>query len=428
VRDPWDDPAYRHIMRELQRQQSDPTYRHIMREIQREQNDPARQRVIREVQRQQNDPAHRYAMEEMERRQRDPTTKLLATIGLRTRPEERLVAQMSAMGRADHLSLFESARSASSSTLNILNDLRPRISAVEQLNAVSPSWRREVEDLRRLHSLPDVRIESALGVHLTRITERTLLAQDALAGIHRRDVGAALGVADATRRAVENRFVRFADSYSRLFESFEHPRTSILTLPPRLSELPAVEFFNGIDLLRATSFSDEPEDEFEEDRQDAREEIAGETDGALPALLSKLNPELLRLWEGARQARRSSNPDRVRHFATSLRELLTHVLHQLSPDDELRTWSSSAADFANNRPTRKARLRFIAREIDHGPFTEFVEKDINATLAAFNLFHAGTHAISSRLTEPQLAALQAKVESAIYFMIMTARGDQEGGH
>lgn len=136
-------------------------------------------------------------------------------------------------------------------------------------------------------------------------------------------------------------------------------------MPPRLSELPSVEFFNGADLLRSTSFPGEREDEFEGARQDAREEIADETGAALPGLLSEVNPELLRLWEGARQARSSSNPDRVRHFATSLRELLTHVMHQLSPDDELRAWSSSADDFANN--PRKARLRFIARGINHGP-------------------------------------------------------------
>lgn len=103
-------------------------------------------------------------------------------------------------------------------------------------------------------------------------------------------------------------------------------------------------------------------------------------------------------------------------------------MHQLSPDDELRGWSTSTTDFANKRPTRKARLRFIARDINHGPFTDFIEKDIQATLAAFDLFHAGTHGIDSSLTEVQLAALQAKVESALYFMILTARGDEERSH
>jgi hypothetical protein len=159
-----------------------------------------------------------------------------------------------------------------------------------------------------------------------------------------------------------------------------------------------------------------------------REEISEEIAEVLPVLLSKLNPKLLRLWEGATHARRSSNPDRIRHFATSLRELMTHVMHQLSPDEEIRGWSTSTTDFADNRPTRKARLRFIARDINHGPFTDFIEKDIQATLATFNLFHAGTHGIDSSLTEAQLAALQAKVESALYFMILTARGDEETSH
>jgi hypothetical protein len=32
------------------------------------------------------------------------------------------------------------------------------------------------------------------------------------------------------------------------------------------------------------------------------------------------------------------------------------------------------------------------------------------------------------LTEAQLAALQTKVESALYFIILTARGDEETSH
>jgi Predicted pPIWI-associating nuclease len=347
---------------------------------------------------------------------------------LTTRPNATLVEQLSALGRREEFSIFERARSANSSTLSILNEIGPRISAVESINAVSLSWRKEIENFQRFKSVRDASLESVLGVHLTRITERTLLAQGAVASISRQDIGGAIATTIDARNALQNGFDSFAKSYSQLFQSFEQPRTSILTLHPRLSELSSVEFFNGADLLRATSLVSEPEDEFEEDRQYVREEISEEIAEVLPVLLSKLNPKLLRLWEGATHARRSSNPDRIRHFATSLRELMTHVMHELSPDDEIRGWSTSTTDFANNRPTRKARLRFIAREINHGPFTDFIEKDIQATLATFNLFHAGTHVIESSLTEAQLAALQAKVESALYFMILTARGDEETSH
>lgn len=421
-----DDLIQGSVLREIQRQEKDPVYRHTIRELQRQQLDPVYQHMVKEIQKQQSNLGWRSGVEEFQRDRSSAALKLIDS--LRTRPNATLVEQVSALGRRDELSVFERARSANSSTLSILNEIGPRISAVESINAVSLSWRKEIEDFQRFKSVGAASLQSVLGAHLTRITERTLLAQGAVASISRQDIGGAIVTTVADRIALQRGFDSFAKSYSQLFKSFEQPQTSILTLHPRLSELSSVEFFNGAELLRTTSLASEPEDEFEEDRNLVREEISEEIGEVLPILLSKLNPKLLRLWEGATHARRSSHPDRIRHFATSLRELMTHVMHQLSPDDEIRGWSTSTTDFANNRPTRKARLRFIARDINHGPFTDFIEKDIEATLATFNLFHAGTHVIESSLTEAQLAALQAKVQSALYFMILTARGDEETSH
>ena len=421
-----DDLIQESVLREIQRQENDPLYRHTILELQRQQNDPVYQHMVKEIQKQQSDVGWRSRIEEFQRDRSSAALKLIDS--LRTRPNTTLVEQISALGRREEFSMFERARSANSSTLSILNEIGPRISAVESINAVSLSWRKEIENFQRFKSVPDASLESVLGVHLTRITERTLLAQGAVASISRQDIGGAIATSVDARNALQHGFDSFAKSYSQLFKSFEQPQTSILTLHPRLSELSSVEFFNGADLLRTTSLASEPEDDFEEDRKYVREEISEEIAEVLPVLLSKLNPKLLRLWEGATHARRSSNPDRIRHFATSLRELMTHVMHQLSPDEEIRGWSTSTTDFADNRPTRKARLRFIARDINHGPFTDFIEKDIQATLATFNLFHAGTHVIESSLTEAQLAALQTKVESALYFMILTARGDEETSH
>ena len=415
------------VLREIRRQENDPVYRHTMREIQRQQNDPVYQHMVKEIQKQQSNLGFRSRVEEIQR-DRNNALKLIDSYILRTRPNATLVEQMSALGRRDEFSMFERARSANSSTLSILNEIGPRISAVESINAVSLSWRKEIEDFRRFKLVGAASLESVLGAHLTRITERTLLAQGAVASISRQDIGGAIATTIEARNALQNGFDSFAKSYSQLFKAFEQPRTSILTLHPRLSEVSSVEFFNGADLLRATSLVSEPEDAFEEDRQYVREEISEEIGEVLPVLLSKLNPKLLRLWEGAIHARRSSNPDRIRHFVTSLRELMTHVMHQLSPDDEIRGWSTSTTDFANNRPIRRARLRFIARDINHGSFTDFVEKDIKAMLAVFDLFQAGTHGIDSSLTEAQLAALQAKVESTLYFLILIALGDEETSH
>lgn len=269
-----DDLIQESVLREIQRQENDPVYRHTIRELQRQQDDPVYRHMVKEIQKQQSNLGWRSRIEEIQRDRSNAALKLIDS--LRTRPNATLVEQISGLGRREEFSMFERARSANSSTLSILNEIGPRISAVESIDAVSLSWRKEIEDFQRFKSVRDASLESVLGVHLTRITERTLLAQGTVASINRNDIGGAVMSTVAARNALQNGFDSFAKSYSQLFKSFEQPRTSILTLHPRLSEVSSVEFFNGADLLRATSLVSEPEDEFEEDREHEREQISEE--------------------------------------------------------------------------------------------------------------------------------------------------------
>ena len=132
-----------------------------------------------------------------------------------------------------------------------------------------------------------------------------------------------------------------------------------------------------------------------------------------------LDPSLIKLWRGANQALNLKNPDAVRHFATSLRELLTHVIHKLSPDDEVKNWSTSPKHFHNGKPTRRARLLFICKGINHGPFSTFLEKDIDALLACIDIFQEGTHAINVPLKISQLEALKNRAGSSLRLLIRT---------
>lgn len=262
-----------------------------------------------------------------------------------------------------------------------------------------------------------------LGTRLTNIADMSLLAQGTLAKLDWENIGRGLSTADAVKEMVGTTFTDFSRSYNDLFTAFKEPQTSLLTLPPSLSELPSIEFFTGVECLDVTT-GETSEDEYEDERQIVREEISARADETLRTQLVSLKPELLNLWEGAKQALTSDNPDRARHFITSFRELFTHVLHLLSPDDDLRGWSTSPKDFVNNRPTRRARLSYISRGISHGAFTAFVEKDVAATLAICDLFQAGTHGISNNFSEAQLFALKNRAESAICFMLAIADAEQ----
>ena len=115
------------------------------------------------------------------------------------------------------------------------------------------------------------------------------------------------------------------------------------------------------------------------------------------------------------------NPDRIRHFCTSLRELYTHVLHHLSPNEEIRKWSQDPSHYVNKKPTRKARLLYICRGINHDSFTDFVKSDIDSVLSFVNILQGGTHSIQSRLTDKQLDAMLIRMESTLTYLIKTGK-------
>lgn len=353
--------------------------------------------------------------------------RLLDSIGYR-KPDDYLVEQAMRAHDIRNSVAFDFSRSANSSALRLIDDLRPKIAEFERLYGVPRSWTRELDLFRHDRAIPNATLEMALGARLSIVTERSLLAQSALAHLELNDVGRALQVDDSLRSALRERFIEFTDSYSTLFRSYEEPQTSLLALPPAFTELPTNEFFAGVDVVEVSAGRDveDEEDEFNDDRRGVRQEIAAETSDGLQALLVDLDPELVRMRDGAIRALASDNPDRVRHFTVSYRELLTHVLHKLSPDEDVRTWSTSPNDYANGRPTRDARLRFITRGINHGPLTDFFKKDIAAMVAVFNLFHGGTHAVTSSHTEAQLLALKTKAELTLLFLLETARSTSEG--
>lgn len=352
--------------------------------------------------------------------------RLIDSIGYR-RLDDSLIEQVMRTHDVRNSAVLDLVRSANNSTLRLLSDLRPQIADFERLHGISQSWMRELDLFRHKHALPDATLEMALGTRLSLIAERSLLAQSALAQLDLDSIGRTLQIDASLRNIARDLFVEFTSSYNDLIRSYEVPETSVLALAPVLSELPTNEFFASVDVLGMSAGRgiENEGDEFDDDQRSVRREIAAETGDGLQALLVDLDPKLLRMREGAIQALASNNPDRVRHFTISYRELLTHVLHKLSPDEEVSAWSNSPNDYADGRLTRDARLRFITRGINHGPLTDFFKKDIAAMVAVFNVFNGGTHAATSSHTEAQLLALKTKAELTLLFLLETARATNE---
>jgi len=126
---------------------------------------------------------------------------------------------------------------------------------------------------------------------------------------------------------------------------------------------------------------------------------------------------LLGLYRGAKSALKKSAPDSARHFAISLRELISHTLHLLSPDDEFSSWNRDSSLIHKGKPTRKGRLLYICREVTKGTYTKFVNADVDVTVKFINLFHEGAHSLESSFTEEQRRAMLRRAEGLLSYLI-----------
>lgn len=151
--------------------------------------------------------------------------------------------------------------------------------------------------------------------------------------------------------------------------------------------------------------------------EDTRDETIGEIDAhfllTLPVGLAELDPELCPLWEGAWAAAHSNLPDRTRHALASARELMTHVMHKLAPDAEVKASSTSNADFERGRPTRQARLAYALSPLNSPLFEKYLAKEIAVALDLMDFLNGGTHAIRNGLTEDQLRAVFRKLHCTL---------------
>ena len=216
----------------------------------------------------------------------------------------------------------------------------------------------------------------------------------------------------AEQRRLMADVVGMANSYSEMLGVFEGTPDRVLTLPAGLGKLSPLEVELHGDLLQAFS-----------PRESSSPPAVYRTRPLdIESRLSALDPNLVYMLEGARFALQSDNPDKVRQAITSLRELLTHVLHLLAPDEQVLSFTENPADFHEGRPTRRTRIRFICSAKAGDLFEAFTEADIEAAIKVFDLCQRGTHALKQPLTERQAAVLLSRAEGLLNYWVELARG------
>lgn len=241
------------------------------------------------------------------------------------------------------------------------------------------------------------------------------LAQDTLATFDWRKLHAALGPVEELRKLTDD----LSTAYQRLKDLAKNQVPSPLDLT--IGSFPGIEIYAHMNLLRGLAWegSTEPAEE-EEPRR--REEIAEESGGSLLGLLSTHRPDLLHMRRGAGEAVASGNPDRVRQYCASMRQLLLELLRTAAPDTEIRKWTTDPRHYQElnpkNQPTWRARIEYLCNRADRRRYTHFVVRDAASALGVYRRLNKGVHAINAGFSSRQVTDLQIRSDNLILFVLL----------
>ena len=217
---------------------------------------------------------------------------------------------------------------------------------------------------------------------------------------------------------LENSIANAAVSYGSLAESMREI-TDITCLPAFVLPGATRELYTSslaLETLRPCGGRDEEEAE-KEILIVAEAEM--ETSRCI-TLLQQVDPGLARPYIGARDALYGNNADRSRHVLSSLRELWNHLLRRLAPDDSVAAWIPEITTqkdlFHEGKPTRRAKILYVCRELNNGPLTDFLIHDTRALVKFIELFNR-VHELETKLTDVQLKAIFLKTDSWLMYLL-----------
>jgi len=201
------------------------------------------------------------------------------------------------------------------------------------------------------------------------------------------------------------------ESLGGTITSYQNLMKDILPVE-RFAALPdSVRYFPTIEMHNASIVAAHI---VEETIFELQEEIIAPEIAELLGWLESLDASFPNMLRGAEQTICSQNPDHCRHFASSHRELSTHVLHLLAPDNEVRKWTKDPNHYdKDGRPTRRARLKYIARNHNNDTFVDFLIKDFENQMALLN---ADEHRKTQEYSNKELRALHRRFLSMLDFL------------
>lgn len=298
----------------------------------------------------------------------------------------------------------------------------------ERLGSVSVKALQDFEPPRIASFLSDASYRVGVSDSLSRIsfaTEPYFASSNALLGLESRyqlgvtaqalsvNTAAFLpNVSSSYLTELHSGVVGLSSAATSITESFRMSDSLVANTSIDLFRAPGLELYAATRLSASVSLADisviEDDDEVEEQLTTVI--------NSFEARLGGLSRELVVMYRGGSEAIERGGTDWQRHALVSFRELVTHVLHLLSPDKELLR-VVSPDDMHNGKPTRRARLRFIFRDQAGPEIAKFFEADLKAALELFDLLNNGTHRLDGNARKEQAHYLRGRVAGLVSSML-----------
>jgi hypothetical protein len=293
---------------------------------------------------------------------------------------------------------------------------------VENLSTTHQSWFNHLKPLQQEFSqLPQLQASAKLA--LCDVSFQLTATERLMADIDFEAIRSRFQIERQVISGLENSIGRVAASYGNLTDSFREisdiTRLPAFVLPGATREIYTTSF--ALETLRPWDKRDEEEAETEIQLV-AEAEL--ETSGCI-TLLQQVDPGLARPYIGARDALHGNNADRTRHILSSLRELWNHLLRRLAPDDLVAAWIPGITNqkdlLHEGKPTRRARVLYVCRELNNDPLTDFLMHDTRALVKLIELFNR-VHELETELTNEQLRAILLKTDSWLMYILQIWAG------
>ncbi len=146
-----------------------------------------------------------------------------------------------------------------------------------------------------------------------------------------------------------------------------------------------------------------------------------------PALASRLEavlPSAGDTFQGAVHAFQQQGPDYLRHMVISARELLTHLLRAVAPDEAVRRWHTPQTGVtlyvANTKEiSRKARLAYLTRNSSPG-YALALSKDRDLIEGTWSVLNEVAHSLVVPLSPHEAELLLVRWAGHVHFILVFA--------